>query len=102
MRRLLLVLVAGVTGPLRAQMDMQHPMEMKAGPLGFPEAGMGPGPSWLPDASPMLAAHVVLGDWPLMLQGVGFLQYARRGGSRGSTQIGLVNWKMAAGSSLPV
>src|SRR3989449_4060519 len=96
MRRLLLVLVAGVTGPLRAQMDMQHPMEMKAGPLGIPEARMGSGTSWLPDASPMHAAHVVLGDWTLMLHGVGFLQYDRQGGSRGSNQIGLVNWEMAA------
>src|SRR5881397_2221545 len=96
MRRLLLVLVAGVTGPLRAQMDMQHPMEMKAGPLGIPEARMGSGTSWLPDASPMHAAHVVLGDWTLMLHGVGFLQYDRQGGSRGSNQMGLVNWEMAA------
>src|SRR6266568_1247951 len=96
MRRLLLVLVAGVTGPLRAQMDLQHPMHTHEGPLGIPEARMGSGTSWLPDASPMHAAHVVLGDWTLMLHGVGFLQYDRQGGSRGSNQIGLVNWEMAA------
>src|SRR5437867_8229651 len=98
MRRLLLVLVAGVTGPLRAQMDMQHPIEMRAGPLGIPETRMGSGTSWLPDASPMHAAHVVLGDWTLMLHGVGFSQYDWQGGSRGSNQIGLVNWAMAAAS----
>jgi len=96
MRWLLLALITGTTWPLRAQMDMQHPMEMKAGPLGIPEARMGSGTSWLPDASPMHAAHVVLGDWTLMLHGVGFLQYDRQGGSRGSNQIGLVNWEMAA------
>src|SRR5947209_11328583 len=96
MRWLLLALVTGTTWPLRAQMDMQHPMQMKAGPLGIPEARMGSGTSWLPDASPMHAAHVVLGDWTLMLHGVGFLQYDRQGGSRGSNQMGLVNWEVAA------
>src|SRR6266705_6271975 len=96
MRWLLLALITGTTWPLRAQMDMQHPMQMKAGPLGIPEARMGSGTSWLPDAFPMHAAHVVLGDWTLMLHGVGFLQYDRQGGSRGSNQIGLVNWEMAA------
>src|SRR2546425_753993 len=96
MRRLLLVLVAGVTGPLRAQMNLQHSMHTHEGPLGIPEARMGSGTSWLPDASPMHAAHVVLGDWTLMLHGVGFLQYDRQGGSRGSNQMGLVNWEMAA------
>ena len=99
MRRLLLVLVAGVTGPLRAQMNLQHPMHMHEGPLGIPEARMGSGTAWLPDASPMHAAHVVLGDWTLMLHGVGFLQYDRQGGSRGSNQIGLVNWEMARRST---
>ncbi len=45
-----LALVAGPPWPLRAQMDMQHPMEMHAGPLGIPETRMGSGTSWLPDA----------------------------------------------------
>src|SRR3989449_4347538 len=83
---------------LSAQMEMQHPLHTHAGPLGIPEARMGSGTSWLPDASPMHAAHVVLGDWTLMLHGVGFLQYDRQGGSRGSNQVGLVNWAMAAAS----
>src|SRR5947209_1827312 len=96
MRWLLLALVTGTTWPLRAQMDMQHPMQMKAGPLGIPEARMGSGTSWLPDASPMHAAEVVRGDRTLMLHGVGFLQYDRQGGSRGSNQMGLVNWEVAA------
>src|SRR6266702_3992338 len=96
MRWLLLALITGTTWPLRAQMDMQHPMQMKAGPLGIPEARIGSGTSWLPDASPMHAAQVVLAAWTLMLHGVGFLQSDRQGGSRGSNQIGLVNWEMAA------
>ena len=98
MRRLLLVLIAGAASPLRAQMDMQRPMEMQAGPLGIPETRMGSGTSWLPDASPLHAAHHMLGRWTLMLHGEGFLQYDRQGGSRGSQQLGSVNWAMAAAS----
>src|SRR2546426_327839 len=98
MRRLLLLLIAGAASPLRAQMDMPHPMEMNAGPLGIPETRMGSGTSWLPDASPMHAAHYMLGRWTLMLHGKGFLQYDWQGGSRGSDQLGIVNWAMAAAS----
>src|SRR6059058_51869 len=98
MRRLLLVLIAGAASPLRAQMDMQHSMEMHAGPLGIPETRMGSGTSWLPDASPMHAAHYMLGRWTLMLHGKGFFQYDWQGGSRGSNQLGIVNWAMAAAS----
>src|SRR3989454_7406068 len=83
---------------LSAQMDMQHPMEMPVGPLGIPETRMGSGTSWLPDASPMHAAHYMLGRWTLMLHGKGFLQYDWQGGSRGSNQVGIVNWAMAAAS----
>ena len=93
-----LALVAGAASPLRAQMHMQHPMEMQAGPLGIPETRMGSGTSWLPDASPMHAAHYMLGRWTLMLHGKGFLQYDWQGGSRGSDQLGIVNWAMAAAS----
>src|SRR4030081_3519317 len=98
MRRLLLVLIAGAAWQLRAQMDMQHPMEIHAGPLAIPETRMGSGTSWLPAASPMHAAHYILGRWTLMLHGKGFLQYDWQGGSRGSTQLGIVDWGMAAAS----
>ena len=93
-----LAFVAGAAWPLRAQMDMQHPMEMPAAPLGIPETRMGSGTSWLPDASPMHAAHYMLGRWTLMLHGKGFFQYDWQGGSRGSNQLGIVNWAMAAAS----
>jgi hypothetical protein len=89
-------LVAGTAAPLGAQIDMQHPMQMSAAPLGIPETRMGSGTSWLPDASPMHAAHFMLGNWTLMLHGRGFLQYDWQGGSRGSKQAGFVNWAMAA------
>src|SRR5713226_791923 len=98
MLRLLLVLIAGAASPLRAQMAMQHPMEMPAGPLGIPETRMGSGTSWLPDASPMHATHVMIGSRTLMLHGKGFFQYDWQGGSRGSNQLGIVNWGMAAAS----
>ncbi len=98
MRRLLLVLIAGAAWPLRAQLHMQHPMNMNAGPLEIPETRMGSGTSWLPDASPMHAAHYMLGRWTLMLHGKGFFQYDWQGGSRGSNQMGIVNWAMAAAS----
>jgi len=90
-----LALVAGPPWTLRAQMDMQHPMEMHAGPLDIPETRMGSGTSWLPDASPMHAAHIALGDWTLMVHGKVFFQYDWQGGSRGSNQLGIVNWAMA-------
>ena len=98
MRRLLLVLIAGAAWPLRAQLHMQHPMDMNAGPLEIPETRMGSGTSWLPDASPMHAAHYMLGRWTLMVHGKGFFQYDWQGGSRGSNQLGIVNWAMAAAS----
>jgi hypothetical protein len=93
-----LALVAGTAWTLRAQMDMQHPVQMNAGPLGIPETRMGSGTSWLPDASPMHAVHVRLGRWTLMLHGDAFFQYDWQGGSRGSSQLGIANWGMAAAS----
>jgi len=93
-----LALIAGAASPLRAQTDMHHPMEMHEGPLGIPETRMGSGTSWLPDVSPMHAAHIGLGDWTLMLHGKGFFQYDWQGSSRGSSQIGIANWAMAAAS----
>lgn len=98
MRRLLLALVACATWPLRAQMHMQHSMNMNERPLGIPESRMGSGTSWLPDGSPMHAAHILLGDWTLMLHGKGFVQYDRQQGSRGGNQLGVTNWAMAAAS----
>ncbi len=73
-------------------------MEMNERPLGIPESRIGSGTSWLPDASPMHAAHVMLGEWTLMLHGQGFVQYDRQGGSRGGDQLGVINWAMAAAS----
>lgn len=89
------LMVSTVASPLQAQMDMQHPMPMPLGPLGIPESRTGSGTSWLPDASPMHAAHKMVGGWSVMLHGIGVLQYDWQGGPRGSNQVGLVNWAMA-------
>src|SRR5207237_6637903 len=96
MRGLLLVLIAGAASPLRAQMHMQHPMEMLAGPLGIPETRMGSRTSWLPDASPMHAAHYLLGRWTLILHARGFSPYDWQARSRGNNQLGMVDWRLPA------
>ena len=98
MRRLLLALLACGTWPLHAQMHMQHSMKMDERPLGIPESRMGSGTSWLPDTSPTHAAHIMLGEWTLMLHGKGFVQYDWQQGSRGGNQLGVTNWVMAAAS----
>ena len=90
----LLVFLVTMVRPANAQMDMQQSPQMHAGPLGIPETRMGSGTSWLPDSSPMHAAHYMLGKWTVMLHGLGFVQYDWQGGSRGSNQVGLTNWAM--------
>src|SRR3989449_2121804 len=88
---------AGVA-PLRAQMDMQHDMHMPEGPLGTPETRMGSGTSWLPDASPMHAAHLRLGAWTVMLHGSAVVQYDHQAGPRGDSRVSLIDWVMLAPS----
>jgi len=65
-----------------------------SGPLGIPMQRMGSGTSWLPDATPMHASHMMLGGWELMLHGLAFLQYDDQGSKRGDKQLGSVNWGM--------
>ena len=93
-----LTLLAGAASPAHAQMHMQHPMSTAETPLGIPETRQGSGTSWLPDSSPMHAAHVTLGAWTLMLHGSAFLQYDRQGGARGDDQVALLDWAMLAAS----
>src|SRR2546422_3577808 len=84
--------------PLHAQMDMQHDMHMAEGRLGIPETRMGSGPSWLPDASPMHAAHLRLSAWTLMLHGTAVVQYSDQVGARGDRRVNLIDWAMLAPS----
>ena len=78
----------------------QHDMsQMAAGagpvlPLGVPFLRSGSGTSWLPDSSPMRAAHFVAGPWQLMVHGAAFGQYDHQNGFRGDTQLGLIDWEM--------
>src|SRR5207247_9386363 len=63
-------------------------------PLGVSMERMGSGTTWIPDAVPLPARHVISGSWLLMLHGFGFLQYAKQGGPRGADQFGSFNWAM--------
>lgn len=81
---------------------MRHAMHdmsvMRNGPLDLPTERTGSGTSWLPDASPMYAAHRMLGAWTVMLHGEAFLQYDAQGSSRGGHQFGSINWGMLMAS----
>src|SRR3989442_15167258 len=98
MRRLLLALIACGTWPLQAQMHMQHSMKMDERPLGIPESRMGSGTSWLPATPPTHAAHIMVGEGTLMLNGKAFVQYDWKQGSRGGNQLGVTNWVRGAAS----
>src|SRR3989442_14668857 len=90
--------VFALGAPLPAQMDMQHAWHMPAGPLGIPEARIGSGTSWLPDAAPMHAAHFRLGAWTVMLHGRAVVQYDHQAGLRGDSRVSLIDWAMLAAS----
>jgi len=90
--------VVAIAAPLPAQMDMRHDMHMPEGPLGIPETRLGSGTSWLPDASPMHAAHFRLGAWTLMLHGNAIVQYSDQAGARGDRRVNLLDWAMLAAS----
>ena len=91
-----LALGVGLARPLQTQAHIHHPPGSDGEPPGVPETRLGSGTSWLPDAAPLPATHLMLGRWTLMLHGQGFLQYDWQGIARGSNQLGIVNWAMAA------
>jgi len=65
-----------------------------AAPLGIPFARFGSGTSWLPDSSPMHAAHRAIGDWMVMLHGAAVGQFDHQGTRRGDSQAGMTDWEM--------
>src|SRR6185437_9103952 len=71
--------------------DMSHGMN---GPLGLSHVRMGSGTSWMPDSSPMHAAHRTWDGLTVMLHGVAFGQYDDQGSMRGDHQLGIVDWEM--------
>src|SRR2546430_2715691 len=84
------------------QMPTQIPMKpmamMMIDPLGVSMERMGSGTTWIPDAVPLPARHVMSGSWLLMLHGFGFVQYDKQGGPRGADQFGSLNWAMLMAS----
>ena len=84
------------------QMPQQTPMKpmaiMMIDPLGVSMERMGSGTTWIPDAVPLPARHVMSGSWLLMLHGFGFVQYDKQGGPRGADQFGSLNWAMLMAS----
>ena len=69
------------------------PMPMP-GVLGIPDARAGSGTAWLPDSSPMHAAHFRAGTWTLMVHGFVAPLYDAQGGPRGDEQFTVINWGM--------
>jgi hypothetical protein len=55
---------------------------------------MASGTSWVPLSSAVRGAHVMAGQWMLMLHGVAYGQYTRQDGPRGGWQVGSINWLM--------
>ena len=70
------------------------PMPRPEAPLGIPDARAGSGTAWLPDSSPMHAAHFRAGKWTLMVHGIVAPLYDAQGGPRGGDQVNVINWGM--------
>jgi hypothetical protein len=83
-----------LVGPVLGMLVVSTVVPAQEAPLGIPMSRAGSGTSWLPDSSPVHAAHATRGSWELMAHGIAFLQYDRQSGPRGSGQLGSVNWGM--------
>ncbi len=74
---------------------------MAPGPLGIPQSRLGSGTSWLPDAAPMHAEHLMAGSWQFMLHYQVFVDYDRQVSDRaidGNAQLNSINWFMGMAS----
>jgi hypothetical protein len=69
--------------------DAPHP-----GVLGLPMNRHGSGTAWLPDTSPMRAAHARVGGWDLMVHGNLFVGYDHQAGDSGESGVVSQNWLM--------
>src|SRR6266446_8392470 len=98
------VLLHSILYAQRPRHPMPQPAPMKPmammmiDPVGVSMERMGSGTTWIPDAVPLPARHVMAGRWLLMLHGFGFVQYDKQGGSRGDEQFGSLNWAMLMAS----
>src|SRR3989442_1077841 len=84
--------------PMPQQAPTKPLAMMMIDPLGVSMERMGSGTTWIPDAVPLPARHVMAGSWLLMLHGFGFVQYDAQRGPRGGDQIGSLNWVMLMAS----
>ncbi len=84
--------------PMPQQAPTKPMAMMMIDPLGVSMERMGSGTTWIPDAVPLPARHVMAGSWLLMLHGFGFVQYDTQGGPRGDDQFGSLNWAMLMAS----
>ena len=71
---------------------------MTGGVLGIPETRAGSGTAWLPDSSPMHAAHFRAGPWAFMVHGIVAPLYDSQRGPRGDDQFNVINWGMLTGT----
>ena len=72
----------------------EMPMPMAENVLAIPEARAGSGTAWLPDSSPMHAAHFRAGRWAFMVHGIVAPLYDSQRGPRGDDQFNVINWGM--------
>ena len=72
----------------------EMPMPSPEAVLGIPDARAGSGTAWLPDSSPMHAAHFRAGKWTLMVHGIVAPLYDAQRGPRGDEQFNVINWGM--------
>ena len=69
-------------------------MSMVPDPLGVSMDRLGSGTTWIPDAVDLPSRRFNAGAWNFMLHGFVFGEYDKQGGTRGSSQLGSLNWAM--------
>ena len=90
-----LLLTAHLSDGLAAQhAGHDMPMPMAGTVFGIPDARAGSGTAWLPDSSPMHAAHFSAGAWALMVHGLVAPLYDVQRGPRGDEHFSVINWGM--------
>jgi hypothetical protein len=88
------VLSLSIIAPQWARAQHDHGSAPPADAVDVAHSRMSSGTAWLPDATPLRAAHATLGGWSLMMHGAAFVQYVREFGLREAHQVGSVNWVM--------
>jgi hypothetical protein len=71
---------------------------MPPNPLGVTMDRMGSGTTWVPEAAPIPARHIMVGAWDITGHGFVFAQEDHQSDSRGGDQFGSLNWGMLMAS----